>query len=59
MEKAIPPNGRGDEDGLAAAASTAAVIAPTAAAEMPQTATIPEERRKVRLLDRITGMGKS
>jgi hypothetical protein len=30
-----------------------------AAAEMPQTGAIPEERRKVRLLDRITGVGKA
>ena len=30
-----------------------------AAAEMPQTAAIPGERRKMRLLDRITGLGKA
>jgi uncharacterized coiled-coil protein SlyX len=30
-----------------------------AAAEMPQTAAIPEERRKLRLLDRITSLSKS
>jgi hypothetical protein len=29
------------------------------AAEMPQTAAIPDERRKSRLLDRITGLGKA
>jgi hypothetical protein len=29
------------------------------AAEMPQTAAIPKERRKARLLDRITGLGKA
>jgi hypothetical protein len=29
------------------------------AAEMPQTAVIPKERRKARLLDRITGLGKA
>jgi hypothetical protein len=56
LGKAAPANGNGAEDGHAAAA--AATIAPQAAAEMPQTATIPGERRKVRLLDRITGMGK-
>jgi hypothetical protein len=56
LDKAAPANGNGAEDGHAAAA--AATIAPQAAAEMPQTATIPGERRKVRLLDRITGMGK-
>jgi hypothetical protein len=30
-----------------------------AAAEMPQTAAIPEARRRMRLLDRITGLGKA
>jgi hypothetical protein len=30
-----------------------------AAAEMPQTAAIPEARRRLRLLDRITGLGKA
>jgi hypothetical protein len=30
-----------------------------AAAEMPQTAAIPEQRRRIRLLDRITGLGKA
>jgi hypothetical protein len=59
LDKAAPANGNGAEDGHAAAAAAAAAIAPQAAAEMPQTATIPGERRKVRLLDRITGMGKS
>ena len=29
------------------------------AAEMPQTAAIPEQRRRMRLLDRITGLGKA
>jgi hypothetical protein len=29
------------------------------AAEMPQTAAIPAERRRMRLLDRITGLGKA
>ncbi|HEY1244007.1 MAG TPA: hypothetical protein VGF29_04160 [Hyphomicrobiaceae bacterium] len=57
LDKAAPANGNGAADGHAAAAAAAA-IAPQAAAEMPQTATIPGERRKVRLLDRITGMGK-
>lgn len=34
-------------------------LAPAVAAEMPQTATIPaDERRRVSLLDRITGIGK-
>jgi hypothetical protein len=36
-----------------------AAPATAAAAEMPQTAAIPGERRKVRLLDRITGLGKA
>jgi hypothetical protein len=36
-----------------------AAPAPAAAAEMPQTAAIPGERRKMRLLDRITGLGKA
>ena len=39
--------------------ATEAPIAPPAAAEMPQTAAIPEERRKLRLLDRITSLAKS
>jgi hypothetical protein len=34
-------------------------LPPATVAEMPQTAAIPEERRKMRLLDRITGMGKA
>ena len=33
--------------------------AATPAAEMPQTAAIPEERRKLRLLDRITSLAKT
>jgi hypothetical protein len=32
---------------------------PAAAAEMPQTTAIPEARRRMRLLDRITGLGKT
>jgi hypothetical protein len=44
-------------------AKTAAEAPPTAeaapAAEMPQTGAIPAERRKSRLLDRITGLGKA
>jgi hypothetical protein len=33
--------------------------AASSAAEMPQTAAIPEQRRRMRLLDRITGLGKA
>lgn len=40
------------------AATVAPVVAPPAA-EMPQTAAIPEARRKPRLLDRITSLAKS
>lgn len=40
------------------AATLAPAVAP-AAAEMPQTAAIPEERRKLRLLDRITSLAKN
>jgi DNA repair exonuclease SbcCD ATPase subunit len=40
-------------------AATAAPAASPAAAEMPQTEAIPEERRRVRLLDRITSLSKS
>lgn len=40
------------------AATVASVVAPPAA-EMPQTAAIPEARRKPRLLDRITSLAKS
>jgi hypothetical protein len=51
-----PANGR--EDG-ARDAQPPLVPAATAAAEMPQTATIPAgERRRMSLLDRITGIGK-
>ena len=51
-----PANGR--EDG-ARDAQPPLVPAATAAAEMPQTATIPaSERRRMSLLDRITGIGK-
>ena len=50
--------GNGAEDGRNAQAPLAPAAA--IAAEMPQTATIPAgERRRVSLLDRITGMGKS
>jgi hypothetical protein len=34
-------------------------VAAQPAAEMPQTAAIRESPRRMRLLDRITGMGKS
>lgn len=40
------------------AATVAPAVAP-AAAEMPQTAAIPQERRKPRLLDRITSLAKN
>jgi hypothetical protein len=53
-------NGGGSQEGREAVpGSAAATSALPAAAEMPQTRAIPEGRRKVRLLDRITGMGKS
>ncbi len=52
--------GNGSEDGSRGApAPTPLAPAAAVAAEMPQTATIPTgERRRVSLLDRITGMGK-
>jgi hypothetical protein len=40
------------------APTTAPAAAAAAAAEMPQTAAIPAGQRRVRLLDRITGVGK-
>jgi hypothetical protein len=58
VEMATSGNGHGGADGHAVVEVASGTAAP-AAAEMPQTATIPEERRKVRLLDRITGVGKS
>jgi len=50
---------RGPEAGDASAEAVGTPAVSPAAAEMPQTAAIPGGRRKVRLLDRITGMGKS
>jgi hypothetical protein len=47
------------KNGPTAAPAEPSPSAAVVAAEMPQTAAIPEERRKVRLLDRITGMGKA
>ena len=52
-------NGRRPEDGRDAAPSPVPTAAQPAAAEMPQTAAIPGDRRRVSLLDRITGIGKS
>lgn len=55
-------NGHGPKLETAAAPENAVAAAPSAAsaaAEMPQTAAIPEERRKPRLLDRITSLGKN
>lgn len=55
-------NGHGPKLETAAAPENAVAVAPSvasAAAEMPQTAAIPEERRKLRLLDRITSLGKN
>jgi hypothetical protein len=43
---------------MPAPADPAPAAAPSAA-EMPQTAAIPEQRRRLRLLDRITGLGKA
>lgn len=55
-------NGHGPKIETAATPENAVTAAPSvasAAAEMPQTAAIPEERRKLRLLDRITSLGKN
>jgi hypothetical protein len=49
---------RGETGPAAGTAEAAPPSTPPAAAEMPQTAAIPGARRKVRLLDRITGFGK-
>jgi hypothetical protein len=54
----LPGNGHGrQQPETAPAPEKAAAAAP--AAEMPQTAAIPEERRKLRLLDRITSLSKT
>jgi hypothetical protein len=58
-DRAAAGNGRGLEDGRDAAPSPVLTAAQPAAAEMPQTAAIPGGRRRVSLLDRITGIGKS
>jgi hypothetical protein len=52
-----PPT-RPQPEPATAAAAPSPPAAP-AAAEMPQTAAIPEQGRKMRLLDRITGVGKN
>jgi hypothetical protein len=52
-------NGRRPEDVREPAPSPLPTAAQPAAAEMPQTAAIPGDRRRPSLLDRITGMGKS
>lgn len=54
----IEPQAAAQAPKAAPAAASSPAAAP-AAAEMPQTAAIPQERRKLRLLDRITGLGKA
>jgi len=58
-EKGASNGSRGAEEGHAAAKAAATPATSPAAAEMPRTAAMPGGRRMVRLLDRITGMGKS
>ncbi len=55
----IASNGGGPENGREPAPVPVAPVAAQPAAEMPQTAAIRESPRKMRLLDRITGIGKS
>jgi chromosome segregation ATPase len=57
-DRATAGNGRRPDDGRDPATSPVSTVAQPAAAEMPQTAAIPGDRRRVSLLDRITGMGK-
>jgi hypothetical protein len=55
----IASNGGNPENGREPAPSPVPPVAAQPAAEMPQTAAIRESPRRMRLLDRITGMGKS
>jgi hypothetical protein len=55
----IAGNGGGPENGREPAPAAVAPAAAQPAAEMPQTAAIRESPRRMRLLDRITGIGKS
>ncbi|MBX9590729.1 MAG: hypothetical protein K2X43_15580 [Hyphomonadaceae bacterium] len=54
-----PPEAGTAPDKAAPADPAVAPLAAPPAAEMPQTAAIPEERRKLRLLDRITSLSKT
>ncbi|HWE19878.1 MAG TPA: hypothetical protein VG758_22305 [Hyphomicrobiaceae bacterium] len=55
----VASNGSSPENGREPAPVPVAPVAAQPAAEMPQTAAIRESPRRMRLLDRITGMGKS
>jgi hypothetical protein len=55
----IASNGSSPENGREPAPVPVAPVAAQPAAEMPQTAAIRESPRRMRLLDRITGIGKS